>query len=431
MADKTILCPYCFEEFRTSEALYQCVNLEKDNDGEYCCPRETQEGYDRYWRGEDLPLRYTWPQKKKGFFARFGSSTLEASKCPQCGQLSERFVCPHCFNHLPIEMVQNGSEIISVVGSPSSGKTNYIITLIQQLRKFGSRLDLQVTPMQVYSDGHKDDATDIVYNKMREQLFDSGYVIEKTPEAKKDVPLIFHVYQQSTNRSIYLVFYDTAGEKFQENIKNNAKYLSRSSGVIVLLDCLSVPYIKEALRDKGFDELTGRPSMPLTEIQTALANAQQDRVDIYSKPFAFVFSKFDAVIDNKDALNDFPVQAFCKGDQYLDSSYKKTGKLDIDKINEINSTIELALDDEKTWDQTEFRLFAHNWTSQKNKKININSRDLDDSDNNYRFFGVSALGSMPVDSSVEGKVTPYRVMDPLIWMLYKLGKFNIPTTKDK
>ena len=84
------------------------------------------------------------------------------------------------------------------------------------------------------------------------------------------------------------------------------------------------------------------------------------------------------------------------------------------------------------WDQTEFRKFAHNWTSAKNKKIfNLNSRDLDDPDNNYRFFGVSALGSMPVDSSVEGTVTPYRVMDPLIWMLYKLGKFNIPTTKDK
>ncbi len=37
------------------------------------------------------------------------------------------------------------------------------------------------------------------------------------------------------------------------------------------------------------------------------------------------------------------------------------------------------------------------------------------------FFAVSALGSNPVDQQVSGIISPIRVDEPFIWLLYKLG----------
>ncbi|HCJ57275.1 MAG TPA: hypothetical protein DHV55_07860, partial [Clostridiaceae bacterium] len=37
------------------------------------------------------------------------------------------------------------------------------------------------------------------------------------------------------------------------------------------------------------------------------------------------------------------------------------------------------------------------------------------------FFAVSALGSNPVDRRVQGIVSPVRVDEPFLWLLYKLG----------
>ena len=50
---------------------------------------------------------------------------------------------------------------------------------------------------------------------------------------------------------------------------------------------------------------------------------------------------------------------------------------------------------------------------------------------NARFFGVSALGAMTnenlqIDIPEKQEVKPFRVMDPLIWVLHKLGGFGIP-----
>lgn len=422
MASKTILCPYCFNEFNNTEALYQCESEERNRDGEYECQRVTSDEYDRYWKGEDLPLRYVWPQKS-GFLSKLRGPSFDQQKCPHCGYRSRRFVCPHCYNWLPTDMIENGSEIISVIGSPSSGKTNYIVALIQQLRKYGYKMDLQVNPTQVYRDGHKDESTQNLFKKFETQLFKDHTVLFKTAVNKAEIPWIFHLTQQSTGKDIYLVFYDTAGERFLENIKNNAKYLEKSSGVIVLLDVLSVPYIKKKLQEMGMDEFAGKPSEDLEAIHTSLANFEDKNV--YQKPFAFVFSKFDAVINNAGVL-EFNASAFVNGQDYINSNYIKDGKVNLNEINKVSYTIEQAMDDGDTWDVGNFLLFAQNWCSKKNLQLPAYKRDSNDPDNNYKFFGVSAFGCMPDDSDMLEAVKPYRVMDPLIWILHKLGKFDIP-----
>lgn len=419
MASKKILCPYCFNEFNNSEAWYQCESEERNNDGEYRCRRVVSDEYDKYWHGEDLPMRNVW-QQKSGFLSRFSGPKLDAQKCPQCGYRSRRFVCPKCFNWLPTEMIENGAEIISVIGSPSSGKTNYIVALIHQLRKYGYKMNLQAIPTQIYRDGHKEESTQNLYKKMDTQLFTDKTVLQKTPNKNTDIPWIFHLSQPSTGKSIYLVFYDSAGEKFQSDIQNTAKYLKESSGVIIILDTLSIDYVQKILEKKGQQGLGG-VSAKFDDIQTALNSFKtQSGTSIEDKPYAFVLSKFDAIIDNKSAL-DFDASEFIVGDKKKDSSFIKTGKLDLENIDNISETIEDTLNN--TWDLGQLSDYAHNWSAKKG------TYDPKNPNNKYKFFGVSAFGSMPDESGMLTSVEPYRVMDPLLWILHKLGQFDIPIEK--
>jgi len=446
MASKKILCPYCFEEFNNTEAWYQCENENRNQDGEYRCPRISMTEYDNYWTNgnDELPIRNVW-KPKVGLAARLLGPKFNEQKCPQCGFKSRRFVCPHCFNWLPTHMIENGAEIISVIGCPSSGKTNYIVALIHQLRKYGYKIDLQVTPTQVYRDNHKDESTQNIFKDLDNKLFNEKTVLKKTKDDKVDIPWIFHLQQGKNQKEIYLVFYDSAGEKFdtENEVKKKAKYLQESSGVIVMLDVLSIEYVFNTLKKAGIDNITGNvKTKDFENIFTTLGNLiQNNDSDLLKKPFAFVFSKFDTVIDNKSILH-INTDEFVVGDKKDDSSYIKTGVLDLQKINDISYTIETTLapntkdvvidEDEDDEDEIEFKLngwgcgtqvgVVHNW----GKKTGENC-DPADPDNNYKFFGVSAFGFKPDENSSLEKVRPYRVMDPLIWMLHKLGQFDIPT----
>lgn len=448
MASKKILCPYCFEEFDNTQAWYQCESEERDGDGEYRCKRVTSEEYDKYWGDEnnDTPIRNVWEQKG-GLKARLFGSKFNEQKCPQCGYRSRRFVCPHCFNWLPTHMIENGAEIISVIGSPSSGKTNYIVSLIHQLRKYGYKLDLQVTPTQIYRDQHKEESTQNIFKKLDTQLFTDKIMLKKTKIDKTDIPWIFHLQQGKSKKEIYLVFYDSAGEKFDtvNEMKKQAKYLKESCGVIVMLDVMSIPYVYNTLKKIGVENIVGNvETKDFENIFTSIENFRTNEAsDLVKKPFAFVFSKFDAIIDYKKELG-INTNEFVVGDKKIDSSYIKTGVVDLQKINDISATIEMTLSptngnqnydpDDDDDEDDELRSngwgcgsqvgIVHNWG-----KITGNDCNPEDPDNNYKFFGVSAFGSMPNENNELEKIKPYRVMDPLIWILHKLGHFDIPTKK--
>ena len=417
---KKILCPYCFEEFDNTEALYQCESDERNMDGSLRCERKSYEEYNQYW-GENSFIRNIWPQKS-GFMSRLFGSKLQPAKCPECGYLSQRFVCPHCCNWIPEEMVKNGAQIISVIGSPSSGKTNYIVALIHELMNNGYLLDLQVHPTQIYRDGYKEESTQNRFINFERQLFKDKQVLNKTQVDAKDIPWIFHLIQQHTDQHIYLVFYDTAGERFDEGLRNNVKYLKESSGVIILLDTLAIEHVGEVLQAEGLGNLGGKVKGELNDIITPLINS--GIAGIFSKPTAFVMSKFDAVLDHSDKL-ELNTDEFKRGVKRINSSYIETGKVDFDKIDAISVAIERALTG--PWESGKLVGSVKNWNSRKNASLPPAQQNLSDPDNNYKFFGVSALGGMPDDTLQLEKVRPYRVMDPLMWVLKKLGQFDIPS----
>lgn len=328
-------------------------------------------------------------------------------------------------------MIENGAEIISVIGFPNSGKTNYIVALVHELMNKGYSLGIDVTPSQVHPDGHnfREFATDQRFYKMEETLFRHKEFLQKTSTEQNYIPLIFKLYQKSTNKTIYLVFYDTAGEDFTDSQRmlnsDTLKYLSESSGLIILADPFSIPSVTDKLATRYSDnadfqtqkgQAQDSSTMSLMSLKNTLDEALRHIGSIYDKPIAFVFSKFDIVINNKD-LFDFDVSAFKEGNKLKDSSFVDNLKVDVENIDSTSVTIEGYLD---KWGVHFFNEWIQRWAA------NAKNPDSADTNNLYKLFGVSATGSMS-EGGLLNTVRPFRVMDPLVWVLLKLGKFNIPT----
>ena len=409
-----IVCPYCFKRFNTYDVWLQCTNRATKydaniNDQVEVCKSVSDQAYTNHW-GENKFIKYCFDPNYTGFERfriRMGRSVMP-KPCPKCGQMAHRFVCPHCHNFLPPEMVEKGGQIISVIGGPSSGKTNYIVALIHQLQHYSANLGLDIT-LQQYGRSEQE-RTDVMFRNYEKIIFQEHQAVPKTQVMGKTVPWIARIESRNTGKAIFLVFYDTAGEHFNgfEDIED-LKYFKESEACIVVFDTLAIPKIHKILGDPTLEAFAYRDTW------NTLKSYQQANKDLnlHKKPFAFTFTKFDAVLDNKDALN-CRVEDFTDGThEFTDSSYTKKGhKVSMDQLDRVSKTIYGYLCDEAIWNEKSFAsAIEHEWG------------------NNGHFFGVSALGAM-TDEQLRIKseeVKPKRVLDPLVWILIKLGGFGIPT----
>ena len=434
---RSIVCPYCFNVFTNDQVLYQCESVERTSDGDYRCGRETTSEYDDYWRGEMLLHRHIIPVSPKCSLFGLGGVNLDPVRCDCCGYNSRRFVCPHCHNWLPSPMIEQGSEIISVIGGPSSGKTNYIVALMHELKRVGYKIKLSIAPQEVYREGHKDESTAAMFKQMEQMLFKEKTCLVKTPEnsERSRIPWIFSLTNNKTQRSIYLVFYDTAGEHFQsqEAIMEMANYFSHSSGVIVLLDTLSVGAVKEVMKVRHPDAMDYESRTTFSEmiatLDTTLGHLRGKGVDLAKKPFAFAFSKFDMITRNQDAWATDVNWDELAGN----SSFLTDGMVDIAKMDEVSRSIELLMEN---WGSNDFadddvaatvNKIRGIWEDKATRKKN----EEDNSNDNYKFFGVSAFGCIPREDLTIEQVRPTRVMDPLVWILHRLGGFDLPIVGGK
>lgn len=395
-----ILCPYCFQSFYNNQVMLQCENMNATASGEARCEKENNVRFSDYW-GSEVQTKHIFAPNIGVLSSLFGYSP-KSEKCDKCGYSSKRFVCPHCNNWLPTEMIEKGSEIISVIGGPASGKTTYIISLIHEIRKYGYKVNLQVTPQQVGR--NKSEYTYNKYKDAEQLLFENRTIVPKTQVSSRSIPWILRLESHKSHKAIYLVFYDTAGESFNsaEDMARNARYLSESLGVIVLFDTLSIKKIKSMIEGRGFT--SDGVATPFDVTAAALYNFATDNKGLYKKPFAFVMSKFDTIRENKLDV-DMNLAPFAEN-----SSFIKTGKFSLKQVEDSHLAIKSALEDPELWDEGQLAYdISNNWKD------------------NYKFFGVSALGQMVEDGMLSQEIKPFRVMDPLLWVLNKIGGFDIPT----
>lgn len=392
------VCPYCFETFERKDVMFRCCN-------ESGCKK-----------GDDPNLRAFWghtqnvcPCFESGFsVGKMFGKMPDSAKCPNCGEKSFRVICPHCHNYIPKHMVEEGGYIISVIGARSSGKTNYIATLINELKNNGHCLgNIGMTAFtHAYVPEHN---TEFRYeHDFYDHVYKNATVPPQTDvnDPKNKIPLIYKLAQRG-KAPVYLVFYDTAGENFTDpkNIASNVKFLNHSDAVIFILDTFSVPYVHEKLKDSmglpdieiRFDKIISNLITHFEEGDRAVRDAQ------YKKPMALVFSKIDAILNNEDLFQNTSISGMSieRNSSFLDGS-----GVNLSDMDSVSDGIRSAVN---SWHEQNF----------------INS--MENHYKNVKYFGISALGSMPENTHINN-LRPYRVLDPLVWILHQL-KYSLPIVK--
>lgn len=407
-----VTCPYCFENFDSSDVMLRCCNPR--------CAAEEDSAFVAFWQSV-VPDNIVTPEQKHVYNIRKKWGIIKDMSCDHCGAKNFIYVCPNCHNELPLKLVEEGADIISVIGGPQSGKTHYIIALLHELRENGYEIGLNATLQQVGQ--NKDWHTETMYKKAIDQLNNQQIALDKTEINSFSLPWIIRIDstdplktgKQDAKKSVYLVFYDTAGENFNDpqEIKKNANYLKQSKAVIVLFDTLSIPKIKETFNDSHEDTSATEAATPFDVTWSALYSfILEGNEHLTDKPFAFVLSKFDVVLSQSDDL-DFRLDGFvnAKGKPIDKSFMNGQSKFNIKQVEDAHKMIKEALRNRDIWDMGKYPKFVDdNWGE------------------NGRFFGISAIGSMPDGIFIQkGGIKPYRVMDPLLWIMSKLGGFAFET----
>jgi hypothetical protein len=321
-------------------------------------------------------------------------------KAPQmalcsCGTRTIRQVCPHCHNSLPSQYGETSSKTIALIGSKEAGKSHYIAVLINELNnRIGKKFKASLNAM--------DDRTIKRYKeRFRRYIYEDRVTIPPTDTSRvdKNYPLIYRLSLEARRFGLFsalqassLVFFDTAGEDLNDIdvMSTETKYLANSDGILFLLDPLQIPAVRHQLNGVP---LPGENTDPQEIIGRAADLIRQFRgrkpTDKIKTPCAVAFSKIDAVRPIFEPGS--PVQRSSNHD----------GFLDLNDVQQVNDSMRAHL---AQWVGTGFDSF------------------LENSFENFSYFGLSALGASPdVGGRISMGAAPFRIEDPLLWILYQLN----------
>jgi hypothetical protein len=384
-----LACPYCYNRFAEKEIWFRCTG--QPSRGGPGCPSEPDQHLIS-WLSYAAPLPPAF---------RADGRRLRAG-CPTCRTETTHRLCPHCHSRLPVHFGKVDARLIAMIGAKQSGKTVFMTVLIHELmHRVGRILDAAV----VGSDDETRRSLDRDYDH---RLYHEHSLPPATPPVAARTrrrPLVFRLtlqrkrFRQVRERHTILSFFDTAGEDLttSENVELNVRYLSSADGIILLLDPLQMPGARaEALPGTvlpdpgrgGFD----RPFDVLTRVTELLREKLDDPTEKIDTPMAVVFSKLDAL-----------EHTFAPGSP-LTRPPRPLAEFDQGDSLAVHDQVQALLED---WDGPRIdQLMRHHYA-------------------HFRYFGVSALGSPPVDPSTVAEVRPQRAHDPFFWMLSRFGTISV------
>ena len=403
MAKITFICPHCFQKVKTKEIEYRCTN-------QRCKSYSEDDPEFSEYIGSGSIQKLGHVVKKSGKLISFGVPKPVA--CDSCGQQTVR-ICPYCHNIIPESSLLGDDNIISIIGTRSSGKSLYIAVLIQELKKrvapsLGAAMNGLTDLSGLYN------AEEIYKNTKYNQLYESLEVLEQT-EVCKNIkglgsqddkrPLIYNFKyingEFGRKDSFTFSFFDAAGEDQEDQSMASTvmRYIQHSKGIIFLIDPLQIPEclekVEQNLGHKSYSTGTGGnealdPCIVLSNmtslIRTSLEmEGSNKKIEI---PVAIAFSKFDAI--SSIVPSDLMLQKtspHCGRGAFFEPDALNVG-------NEMKSIL-------KSWDQQPL----------------LNS--IEANYDNFSFFGVSSLGfdNEPQEGKKVNSPRPHRVEDPLLWIM--------------
>ena len=358
MPTKMITCPNCFRRSAAEEYHFSCTFAD--------CP-------------------------KKGVIIAPGDVVYDSGRpvCPECKSgLSER-LCPSCGYAVTEESEDVPSVPISIVGAEGSGKSNYLSVAVDQLRRVMSKAyDCSLYPLG------GDDTISHYDSRYYRPLFVGGQCLSSTRQ-EEVVPLLYSLIFSgvpTAGRSCNLTFYDACGENFKsEKIMadyNRSVYNCR--GILFFIDPFQIPAVREQVKATG-RTVGGEDPGTLLSRTIHLIRQGEGKKNIKRKidiPIAICITKIDAVRPLLDPSSFL----------LYPSRHLKKPRFDLPDFGSTGREVQSLLE---SWAAADIVKLATSHFS------------------DCGFFALSSLGSPPGEKNNINHLAPHRVLDPLLWVLWK------------
>ncbi|GGD59352.1 TRAFAC clade GTPase domain-containing protein [Paenibacillus nasutitermitis] len=391
-----IVCPYCFSKFTPEDVVFRAAHSREDDED--------------YALGEDEELN-----KYRERFGLDSVHDMEAVLRPQdvpeehriysdhvligindrYGELTRRRLCPRCHNELPVTAGKVPSNIISIIGASQVGKSVYMTALIHTLQNTtANHFDAACMPLNA-------EISRKFRTNYEEPLFERGDLLASTQKEKMQEPFIFQfVFKDVTKPPLTLVFFDVAGEGMveQDYLGLHGQHIKNSAGILLMVDPLQIRSIREKIRMNLGDkpgEWVSQYDEPrdvvLTMFGDFIAYQENNKTDI---PTAVVLTKSDMLHSLKDEDGEY-----IKSNSNIFNNIVHRNFFNLTEFENIDG---------------EIRRFIEKVDRPFKGTMDVYFKDT-------AYYAVSALGSNPVDQKLQTVVSPIRVDEPFIWLLYKLN----------
>ncbi|CAA9445898.1 MAG: FIG00667524: hypothetical protein [uncultured Pseudonocardia sp.] len=391
-----LTCPYCYRKIVERQVMFRCSGI---NGPRGKCRTAADRVLAAHMGDHD---------------AQYPAFTADGRRLKavheECGAETHHRICPHCHSRLPVHFGRSDGKLIALVGAKYSGKTVYMTVLLHELlHGVGERFGTALLAEDEWTQTHFEED----YEK---RLYERGELHSPTRTAAARNggvarPLVFSFSVSPpagrlrrfggdrVDRTV-LSFFDTAGEDLdnQTSVDQNVRYLSSADGVILLLDPLQMRGARP-LVSAGTDLPEPAPAATspvnvLTRITTLLHQGKETkRGGLIGTPIAVAFSKMDTL---------WP--ALAEGSP-LRAAPPTTPAFHVPDSLAVHGHVQALV---------------HEWAG----------RNLDEALRSnykrYRYFGLSALGQSPQADGAAPRVSklgvqPWRVEDPLLWLLSEFG----------
>ena len=389
-------CPYCFTRLGREEVVYRCTSGR-------CQPAPDPQA--TALAGYEVATTRMYRQVLSETV-----KTLPADlPCGLCGGTCTQEVCPACHRDLPEQWRNRRVFTMAMAGARGSGKSVYIAVAVETLIRYAQARGRTVGPETT--------GTQEVYSsRYYKPLYQENKVVEGTPPiaaggAYQRDPLIWSVVGGPERLSI--VMRDLSGEDVEKlaGVRQDFSFIDRADLVVFLFDPLMLESVRQVLAgvipDVDAHRLGARPGEVLPRIlaQTGSGTAR----------LALVISKFDSlhqlprVSDSRAAILANPAAHFNQ-----DATMRRT------VLAPDRAAAEFE-EDSRFLDAEVRALFDR--INEESVTLVADQAARDGRIAAVRHFAVSAVGESPrhPDQLTQRGISPFRVLDPILWGLSAKG----------
>lgn len=399
----TSSCPYCFRPVPSDRVVFRCTSG-------MCSATRNEQATEM--AGFEINLTSCYADQVSD-----SHSSLAASMpCMDCQQPCTQEVCPQCLRDLPPNWRHADVFTMAVTGARGAGKSVYIAVLVQWLRRMAELTSRNVSPQTTGT-------ADVFNAYYHEPMFGENKVIGGTPPVALDGsyqrdPLIWKVSSGGGRGEFFIVMKDMAGEDLERALSPQPQfsYCDFADLTVFLFDPFMLPEMLQVLEGMI-------PSVDRRRLGMGASEALANLLTQFRTPagrLALTVSKFDAVQQLPSGDNSYaPVLANPAAHFNTDPTFLRDASTAGERaVSSKDFQAESAFLDAEV--RSLLALFGEQSVSAQADEAVAGDRLLD-----IRHFAVSSLGETPRHTNqltVRG-VSPFRVLDPLLWGLESTGKW--------